>query len=392
MKKLLVVGAGEFQLPGIMKAKELGYYVIATDGDQNAPGKNIADEFMVIDVKDIYRHLEIAQNYKIEGIVSFAAEVAVETVAYVSQQLKLVGNGYDVAVLSHDKKMYYYKLEQAGVRVPKTVLPSEFLRCENEWPKVVVKPSKGSGSRLVAKLQPNQVQTYIEENVKLLGTEEEFLIQEHIDGKEMTVDCFVYQDNIYILAVSEEKTKAENSVSYELVFPPVWLDEEVNETVSRVTKKIINSLGITYGPVHMEYMLKEDKTLYLIDFSLRGGGFKVFTDIVKLTSGEDIVEKYVRSAMGEQIQLSQPNHYAPVILRFLYSDRKGIIKSLPSKYEGVFLSHMFFYLKKPGECIDVPKTGKDRIAYMICWGDELSCLQAQADHIAGQGKVVLESC
>ena len=36
MKKLLVLAAGILQLPVIKKAKEMGYYVIAADGDSRS--------------------------------------------------------------------------------------------------------------------------------------------------------------------------------------------------------------------------------------------------------------------------------------------------------------------------------------------------------------------
>lgn len=390
MNKLLVVGAGEFQLPGLVEAKELGYYVIATDGDQQAPGKDIADEFYHVDIKDGERHLAIAQKHAIGGVVAFAAEAAVETVALVSDRLHLIGNPYEVAILSHDKKQYYNCLLQAGIRIPSTLSYADFLNSDCMPEYVIVKPSKGSGSRLVAKLRTPDVESYVQKQRAALNNDEEFLVQAYIKGKEITVDGFVYNNEVFILAISEEKSQPDASVSYELVFPPEWLDEKFKDLVITTTQNIAKRLQITFGPIHMEYLLDAADNLFLIDFSLRGGGFKVFTDIVKKTSGEHVLRKYILSAMGQGINLKQPRDFKPVILKFLYACRDGKIVSITGSEAGTFEDHMFFYLKDPGDQVSMPFAGKDRLAYMICWGEDLVKVRKQVDYLSQRFKVALE--
>ena len=48
MKKLLVLAAGNLQMPVIKRAKEMGYYVIAADGDPNACGLKYADKQLTL--------------------------------------------------------------------------------------------------------------------------------------------------------------------------------------------------------------------------------------------------------------------------------------------------------------------------------------------------------
>ena len=50
MKRLLVLAAGILQVPVIKKARELGYYVIAADGDSNAIGFKFADKVVVANI------------------------------------------------------------------------------------------------------------------------------------------------------------------------------------------------------------------------------------------------------------------------------------------------------------------------------------------------------
>ena len=71
MKKLLVLAAGILQVPVIKKAKEMGYYVIAADGDANAIGLKYADKAVT---PTLFIHSE--QDYRCwltEGLQMFTA-------------------------------------------------------------------------------------------------------------------------------------------------------------------------------------------------------------------------------------------------------------------------------------------------------------------------------
>ena len=52
MKKLLVLAAGILQVPVIKKAREMGYYVIAADGNPEAVGLPLADKATVANIMD----------------------------------------------------------------------------------------------------------------------------------------------------------------------------------------------------------------------------------------------------------------------------------------------------------------------------------------------------
>ena len=50
-KRLLVLAAGILQVPVIKKAKDMGIYVIAADGNQNAEGLKYADKAIVVNIQ-----------------------------------------------------------------------------------------------------------------------------------------------------------------------------------------------------------------------------------------------------------------------------------------------------------------------------------------------------
>jgi hypothetical protein len=85
VKKLLILGASNLQVPLITKAKSLGYKTIVLDMDKNAPGALIADVFVPTSTLDEEAVLKLASDEKITGIVT-TSDMPVRVVAYVAMQ------------------------------------------------------------------------------------------------------------------------------------------------------------------------------------------------------------------------------------------------------------------------------------------------------------------
>ena len=62
MKKLLILGAGQMQVPIIALAKKLGYCTVVADYDPKAPGFKYADVVSTISTIDKEAVLKIAQE------------------------------------------------------------------------------------------------------------------------------------------------------------------------------------------------------------------------------------------------------------------------------------------------------------------------------------------
>lgn len=64
MRCVLILGAGEIQVPVIQKAKDLGLYTIVADFDPNAPGFDFADEKAVVSTIDLEKVNDLAKEKK----------------------------------------------------------------------------------------------------------------------------------------------------------------------------------------------------------------------------------------------------------------------------------------------------------------------------------------
>ena len=68
-KRLLVLAAGILQVPVIKKAKDMGIYVIAADGNQNAEGLKYADKGIVVNITSEEDVLKVAREERIDGVI-----------------------------------------------------------------------------------------------------------------------------------------------------------------------------------------------------------------------------------------------------------------------------------------------------------------------------------
>lgn len=70
MKKILILGAGNIQVPIILKAKELGLYCIVADMDSCAPGFEFSDEQLAISTLDTDKLMKYAENNNLDGVLT----------------------------------------------------------------------------------------------------------------------------------------------------------------------------------------------------------------------------------------------------------------------------------------------------------------------------------
>ena len=107
MKTILIISGGTESIFGIKRAKELGYFVVVTDGNPNAPGFKYADESILASTYDIDETLEKVINFdkdkrKINGVICIASDVP-KTVAAISSHFNLTSVSMKVAEICSDK-------------------------------------------------------------------------------------------------------------------------------------------------------------------------------------------------------------------------------------------------------------------------------------------------
>ena len=300
-KTLMVIGAGKYQLPVIIKAKEMGLKVLATDLNPKAQGFEYADFYKVVDVKDAETNLEIAKEFAVDGVISIVSELSITTVAHIVEQLGLPGLQYEAAVAATNKAIMRTKFLEAGLSSPsffkvKTKEEATTAALELGLP-VVMKPTDNSGSRGVTKVEKLADLEFSWGLAKENSRSGDIIVEQFLEGTEMTIEALSYKKEHQILAMSSKKRiPFPYCVSIDLTYPPPF-SEETLVAVRELVISALDAIGIDVGPTHSEVIITE-KGPVLLEIAARGGGFGVFSEVIPLVSGVDVVKECINLALG----------------------------------------------------------------------------------------------
>ena len=160
MKRIMILGAGIYQVPLIQKAKEMGLETIVVSIPGNYPGFAFADKVYKLDTRDQEAVLRAAQRERIDGICTSGTDVAVVTIGYVCEKLGLPGISYKAARTVTDKARMKAAFAARGVSGAKffTAASSEEAKAAAGhlgYP-VVIKRVDSSGSRGITLVSEEQ--------------------------------------------------------------------------------------------------------------------------------------------------------------------------------------------------------------------------------------------
>ena len=150
MKKLVIIGANDFQNQLILKAKALGYETHVFAWEDGAVGKDTADYFYPISIIEKEKILDKCRKIMPDGVCSIASDLASITVNYVAEKLGLPCNQTKFTNIQTNKYAMRQALMDAGLPCPKFVLADENFDLAKlsgfKFP-IIVKPTDRSGSR-----------------------------------------------------------------------------------------------------------------------------------------------------------------------------------------------------------------------------------------------------
>ena len=322
-KRLLVLAAGILQVPVIKKAKELGHYVIAVDGDSNAIGLQYADKAICANITDEEIMLEIAHKEQIDGVIHPCSEVSMNVMGRLNDELGLSGITREQAIRATNKHLMREAFEKGNAPSPKSFLTENV---ENAWMHLqndfstdgILKPSRNSGSRGIAKVSRDMDKADFVKAYDIALNEsrdKSVLIEQFIEGPEFSIEIIVWNGKVNVLTVTDKKTTgAPHFVELGHNQPSCFSATEV-ETLKAAAVAGVKALGVNNCACHAEAKLMEGKA-YLMEIGARLGGDFISTELTHLSTGIDMVAAAVNVALGVEPDLKPKEEPKGVCIRY----------------------------------------------------------------------------
>lgn len=333
----MLLGGIRYLLPVIKAAHNHGLYVITVDYIPNNIAHKYSDEYHNVDIMDKDAVLQLAEQLNIDGIMSFGVDPGVVTAAYVAEQMGLPSPGsYHSIRILQDKSKFRQFLTDHGFNVPHA---KGYTKLEDalrdigfyHWP-VIVKPVDSAGSKGVTRVdKPRDLSSAIQYALQE-GHNGHFIIEDFLEKEGNSSDCdsFTINGKLVFCSFNDQLFDKEAANPYTpaaYCWPstiPVWAQEELRSELQR----LMTLLNMRTGVYNIETRLCKNGKPYIMEVSPRGGGNRL-SEMLKYTTGVDLIDNAVRAAVGEDVDsLSQPiykGNWAEIIL---HADKSGRFQNL----------------------------------------------------------------
>ncbi|RXT03678.1 ATP-grasp domain-containing protein [Ammoniphilus sp. CFH 90114] len=305
-KKILVLGAGRDQLPIINKAKELGLFVIVVSPKGEYDGFKIADKIFYADITEIDEILEFAKSEGVDGVVSDQLDIAVPSIAYITEMLNLPGIGYDCSQYFTNKNLMRNVAEEVGIPIPRYKEVEDLnsgLGVANDigFP-VVIKPVDSAGSKGVFKVDSEDE---FREKFKLAKVESfsrKVMVEDFIQGEQYLSRGYVDEYKLRLFAFADRYyfDLPKNFLPNITIFPAT-VEKNIQMRMVDYHDRLIKKLRPKFGATGSEWIYNRDTdTLYLVEISIRGGGAFISSDLIPEAYGIDLQPYLINASLNQK--------------------------------------------------------------------------------------------
>lgn len=336
MKKIAIIGAGDFQNQLILKAKEMKIETHVFAWEEGAVGKKNADYFYPVSIREKEEILEKCMEIGIDGICSIASDLAVITVNFVAQNMGLNSNSLRCSEIATNKFKMRKAFSVRGDPIPAFIEVSEneeIILTGMTFP-LIVKPTDRSGSRGIFKVaEISQIQDAVKAAFQV-SFEKKALIEEFVEGKEYSVECISFHGSHRLLAITEKFTTGAPHFIETGHNQPAEISDSLKLKIEKIVFHALDSLEITEGASHSEIKIDENEIIKIIEIGARMGGDCIGSDLVRISTGYDYTKMVIQVALNQEPEFVQVSKPAKGAVRFIFSksDLKDMKEMLCKDY------------------------------------------------------------
>ena len=391
--KALVIAGGIPQIELIKQLKARNIYTILLDGNSNAVAVPYADEFFAVNIFDIDQVKNIAQEQKVDFLITCCADQVLLVVAQVSEMLGLPCYiDYQTAKNVSDKELMKRLFVENNIPTSQYVVMEklDISRVRGLRYPLIVKPVDAYSSRGVCKVCNEEELCRAFDEAVRISRSKNAIVEEFCEGEEISVDVFVAKGKAHILCVSNsEKIKDENKfVIFRGKFP-ITASKTLLNKIESVAQQIADAFHITDAPMLIQ-MISNGESVSVLEFCARTGGAMKYL-LIQHVCGFDVIQAVIDLTLGNEIQvvLRDPeNKY--IVNDFIYC-KEGVFDHLEGFDELVAIGALKDYRQlRPSGFVTSGQANSsgDRVAGMTIQADSIEEFNRLHEMIVNGIKVI----
>jgi len=308
---LLILGAGEDQLPLYHEARRRGLSVIAVDGRRERPARTLADLYLEVSTRDAAAVTAALGDVRPAAVVSAASDAGLLTWASLCETFTTPYRyPLRAARLSSDKAAFRRLSDDLGLPGYRWAVGGRAEELAQVRTPLITKPNDGSGSKGLSVVTHDDELRAAFEHAATHSPDGIVIAEELVPGRHLALEMFLGEGRPMFAAITEKRFVSGYLVGTHLC--PADLAERVREELVEAGTRLCEAIGLRDGPVNFDAVLTPAGHTVLIEVNARLGG-NGLPALLRAAHGVDVVAALISLALGEPVDLrpgSPPRHTA----------------------------------------------------------------------------------
>lgn len=326
-KKALVLGGTAAHIALLKELKRRDYQTILVDYYPDPVAKPYADLHVQESTLDFDKVVEVAREHEVDLVISACVDQANVAASYAMEKIgKVPPYPYKIAKRISNKGDMKKVMNEHGIPTARHLYVEDINDVdlsELRFP-VMVKPADCCGAAGVKKCETKeQLEKYLPFAIEC-SRNDLALIEEFVEGVEISAYCFVSNGKAKVLATAERLSVIdgdEEVIKCYGTIMPSSLPESAIRVVEDAATKVAQAYGLDNTPLHIQALVdvsKEQDQVNIIEFAPRvGGGLSFWTTREK--TGFDIISATVDSWEGKQVQVLMSDKPIVQVIHLVYA-------------------------------------------------------------------------
>lgn len=364
---MLIVGGGYADIPLILSAKKLGYYVITTGNRPEDLGHQYSDEYHKVDFSDCDAVYHLAKRLNISAICSSCNDFAALSSAYTAEKLGLPGHdSYEISKILHHKDEYRKFAIANHITSPKAMGFNNAIKALEYMDSMVfpliIKPVDLTGGKGISVVNTKDEAHAAIEKAFTSSKIKRIVVEEFVVGSRHGFSAFIYKGQVKFY-FSDNEHYYLNPYMVSAASSPSLVPNAVEQKLCLESEKIASLLSLGDGIFHIQYILRGSEPV-IIEICRRSPG-DLYIKLVEFATKVDYPSWIVKASAGMDCSELQHRPTQGFFTRHcIMSVEEGTVKDItfdPSIEKNII--HKLMWWKKGEKIIDV-MTSKFGIVFL----------------------------